>query len=157
MMTMTMTVFFFLRVNLKSAREPHFFRNVHGHVFAFTGTFSENSRASRCVHGHFFGLFHGHFSWFTGRKLGKCSRALFGVHGHIFLKSTKNAGIYVFTGTFRRFTGTFFWKCSRALLRFTGTFLGSRARFFSKVHGQLQDVHGHFYEIVHGHFLNVHA
>ena len=121
-------------MNIKSAREPHFFEDVHGHIFAFTGTFSENSRASRCVHGHFFGLFHGHFSWFTGRQFGKCSRALFEVHGHIFLKSTKNAGIYVFTGTFRRFTGTFFRKCSRALLMFMGTFLGLLALFW--VHGQ---------------------
>ena len=103
----------FFPVNIKSAREPHFFEEVHGHNFAFTGTFSENSRASGCVHGHFLGLFHGHFSWFTGRKFGN-------VHGH-----------------FSRFTGTFSSKlpkmqefaCSRALLA------GSRALFSENVHG----------------------
>ena len=31
-------VFLFFPVNLKSAREPRFSEDVHGHIFAFTGT-----------------------------------------------------------------------------------------------------------------------
>ena len=84
-------------MNLKSAREPHFFRNVHGHVFAFTGTFWKSSRVSFCVHGQIFGYFHGHFSWFTGTIFWKCSRALPNVHGHnlIFTIKCSRALFYI--------------------------------------------------------------
>ena len=92
-----MTRVFFLHVNLKSAREPPFFRNVHGHVFAFTGTFWKSSRASFCVHGQIFGYFHGHFSWFTGTIFWKCSRALPNDHGHnlIFTIKCSRALFYI--------------------------------------------------------------
>ena len=79
------SVFFFFPVNIKSAREPRFLEDVHGYFFGFTGTFSENSRASGCVHGHFFGRFHGHFFRVHGQKKVKCSRTLFDVHGHILI------------------------------------------------------------------------
>ena len=84
-------------MNLKSAREPHFFRNVHGHVFAFTGTFWKSSRVSFCVHGQIFLYFHGHFSWFTGTIFWKCSRALPNVHGHnlIFTIKCSRALFYI--------------------------------------------------------------
>ena len=67
---------FFFPVNIKSAREPHFLENVHGHFFAFTGTLVD--------------IFTGTFFWFTGR-------ILVNVHGHFSPftgtfseKSTKN-------------------------------------------------------------------
>ena len=43
----------FFPVNIKSAREPHFFELLHGHFFAFTGTLGD--------------LFTGTFFWFAGR------------------------------------------------------------------------------------------
>ena len=132
-------VFFFFPVNIESVRERHFFNNFHAHFFAFTGTFWKSSRARECVHGHFSGRFHGHFWVVHGQKYRNCSRALFEVHGQIFM----NFEIYfsMFTGfifnvhrspitltklpcsrAVSKVHGHFFWKCSRALSRFTGTF-----------------------------------
>ena len=68
---------FFFPVNIKSAREPHFFELLHGHFFAFTGTLGD--------------LFTGTFFLVRGQNLGKCSRGLLAIHGHFFEKSTKNS------------------------------------------------------------------
>ena len=99
-------VFFFSSVNIKSAREPHFFGFVHGHCFAF-----------------------------TGRNFGKSARVLFAVYEHVFGKilqkkpnfrcwavcrGSRTLSLEMFTGTLEvhgqflqfQFTGT--------VLRFTG-------------------------------------
>ena len=128
---------FFLLVNLKSAREPQFFKNVHGHVFAFTGTFWKSSRASFCVHGHIF--------W-------KSSRVSFCVHGQIFgsftgtFHGSRAPVLEKFHGHFLRFTGTFSSKNIKMLdfLCFCGLFAGSRAHFPSSRALFLKNVHGHF-------------
>ena len=163
LMEMLRSSVFFFPVNIKSAREPHFFEDVHGHNFAFTGTFSENSRASGCVHGHFLGLFHGHFSWFTGRKFGN-------LHGHFSrftgTFSSKVPKMQEFACSRALFAGSralfsenvhgHFW-CSRALFWVHGYFFGFTGKIFFKSSRATSNVHGHFCEIVHGHFFEVHG
>ena len=73
---------FFSPVSIKSAREPCFLEDVHGHFFWFTGTFQGKFTGkwlrSRALfwtyHGHFFEVHgqkklnvHGHFLRFTGK------------------------------------------------------------------------------------------
>ena len=80
----THTVFFF-PVNIESAREPRSLEDVHGYFFGFTGTslrkFTGKWLRSRALFWTFSRtLFRVH-----GQKNSKCSRALFDVHGHIWI------------------------------------------------------------------------
>ena len=115
---------FFFPVNIESVREPLFSAKVHGHKFAFTGTFLSKFTGKKmrsralfltltCTFWWFTGTFwlftgtflvHGHL-FFCSRALFLCSRAHF---WHLFTGSCEMfTGIFLtlFTGTFSRFTG----------------------------------------------------
>ena len=125
---------FFFPVNLESAREPHFFENFHGHIFAFTGTF---------------------WTKFTGKRMR--SRALFWTFSRALLCGSRvlfcgSRAMLKFTGTqFSWFTATFevhgyFFSCSRVL------FPCSRADFCQIVHGQKKIFTGIFFKMFTGTF-----
>ena len=115
---------FFFPVNLESAREPHFFKIFHGHIFAFTGTFWTKFTGKRTRSRAFFWTFSrahlcGSWALFYGsRPLLKFTGTFFLVHGYFF---TVHGHIFVI--------------CSRAKKNIHG-------HFFQNVHGHILKVHG---------------
>ena len=97
---------------------------------------AENSRVSSCVHWQFFGLFHGHFSWFTGVIFWNFSWALFDIHGHFLPKAPNLIEIGRSWAVFVGLRALFYWKCSRAILKLSGTFLVFTGLFWA--HGQIR-------------------
>ena len=111
-------------MNLESAREPHFFKIFHGHIFAFTGTFWTKFTGKRTRSRAFFWTFSrahlcGSRALFYGsRPLLKFTGTFFLVHGYFF---TVHGHIFVI--------------CSRAKKNIHG-------HFFQNVHGHILKVHG---------------
>ena len=97
---------FFFFVNIKSAREPHFFGFVHGHFFAFTGrNFGKSSRVLFAVYEHFFGKKLQKNPTFRCWAVGRGSRTL---SLEMFTATLEVYGQFLpfqFTVTFLRFTG----------------------------------------------------
>ena len=112
-------MFFFSPVNIESVREPLFLAKVHGHKFAFTGTFLSKFTGKKMRSRALFWLFTGTFWWFTGTFW--LFTGTFLVHGHLFFCSralflcSRAHFWHLFTGSCEMFTGIF-------LILFTGTF-----------------------------------
>ena len=77
------TVFFFFPVNIKSAREPRFLEDIHGHFFGFTGTFFRKFTGKWLRSRALFWTFSRALFRVSRAKKLKCSRTLLEVHGHI--------------------------------------------------------------------------
>ena len=77
-------MFFFSSVNIKSAREPRFLEDIHGHFFGFTGTFSRKFTGKWLCSRALFWTFSRALFWGSRAKKIECSRTLHDVHGHIF-------------------------------------------------------------------------
>ena len=120
----SLSVFFF-PVNIESVREPLFSAKVHGHKFAFTGTFLSKFTGKKMRSRALFLTFHGHFLVVHGHFLV--------VHGHF---SGSRAPLFLFTGTFSLFTGTFLAFVHGELRNVHGYFSHIVHRHFFKVHGK---------------------
>ena len=74
---------FFSPVNIKSAREPRFLEDIHGHFFGFTGTFFRKFTGKWLRSRALFWTFSRALFRVSRAKKLKCSRTLLEVHGHI--------------------------------------------------------------------------
>ena len=116
---------FFFPVNIESVREALFSAKVHGHKFAFTGTFLSKFTGKKMRSRALFLTFHGHFLVVHGHFLV--------VHGHF---SGSRAPLFLFTGTFSLFTGTFLAFVHGELRNVHGYFLTLFTGTFSRFTGK---------------------